>query len=118
MRNTRQVPTGQDGGMAPTLQQLMESLRALQEANEQSRQEQERLREANERSVLEQERLREELRKTHEELRRDLQQRDRRPPREREASLHERDSAELFSRAIMDEVEPMHYVAPRSRSWG
>jgi len=72
MRNTRQVPTGQDGGEALTLQQLMETLRALQEANEQSRQEQERLREANEWYALEQERLRQELHKTHEELRRDL----------------------------------------------
>ena len=91
----------------------MEILRALQEANEQSRQEQERLREANERSALEQERLWEELRKTHEELRKDLQQRNRRPLREREASLHERDNAEAFSRAIMDEPVPVHYVASK-----
>jgi len=44
MRNKRQVPLGQEeGGEAPTLQQLKETIRALQEANEQSRQEHERL---------------------------------------------------------------------------
>jgi len=45
MRNTRQVPSGQEGGEAPTLQQLMETVSNLQEANEQYRQEQKRLRE-------------------------------------------------------------------------
>ena len=57
--------------------------------------------------------MREELGKTHEELRKDLKQCDRRPPRERETSLHERDNTEPFSRAIMDEPVVVHHVAPR-----
>ena len=64
----------------------METVRNLQEANEQSRQKHERLREANERSRKEQERLREELRKTNEDLHRDLQQRDRHLLRERDSN--------------------------------
>ena len=43
MRNTRKGPLGHEGSDAPTLQQLMETLRALQEANEQYKQEQERI---------------------------------------------------------------------------
>ena len=35
MRNTRQGPLGFEGNDAPTLQQLMETMRALQEANKQ-----------------------------------------------------------------------------------
>ena len=34
MRNTRQVPSGPKEGEGPTLQQLMETIRNLQEANE------------------------------------------------------------------------------------
>jgi len=49
------MPLGQEGGEGPTLQQLMEIIRNLQEANEQSRKEHERLREV--------------LRKTNEDLR-------------------------------------------------
>jgi len=44
MRNTRQAPLGSKGSDAPTLQQLMETMRALQEANEEAKAEQERLR--------------------------------------------------------------------------
>jgi len=88
------VPLGQEGGEAPTLLQLMETIRNLQEANEQSRQEHER--------------LRKELRKTNENLRRD-----RRIPRERESNPPERDCLEPFAWAIMDELVPAHYVAPK-----
>ena len=45
MRNTRQGPLGPKGSDAPTLQQLMEAMRALQEANEEYRREQERIQE-------------------------------------------------------------------------
>ena len=41
MRNTRQGPLGSEGNNAPTIQQLMETVRALQEANEQYKREQE-----------------------------------------------------------------------------
>ena len=51
------MSSGQEGGEAPTLQQLMKIIRNLQEAKEQSRHEQER--------------VQEELRKTNEDLRRD-----------------------------------------------
>jgi len=77
----------------------METIRNLQEANEQSRQEQER--------------VREELRKKNENLRRDLQQRDRRNLRERDPNLPKRDFPEPFSRDIMDEPVTAHYVAPK-----
>ena len=95
MRNARQVPVVQEGGgEAPTLHQLMETIRALQEANEQS--------------IQQKEKLREELRKTNEDLRRD-----RRIPGQREAYPPERDCLEPFSRAIMDELVPTHYVSPK-----
>ena len=95
MRNTRQVPVVQEGaGKAPTLQQLMETIRALQEVNEQSKQEQEK--------------LREELRKTNEDL-----WQDRRISGQWEANPPERDCPEPFSRAIMDEPVPAHYMAPK-----
>ena len=42
-RNTRQGPLGSDGNDTPTLQQHMENVRALQEANEQYKREQERI---------------------------------------------------------------------------
>jgi len=72
----------------------METIRALQEANEQSRQKHER--------------LREELQKTKEDLRRD-----RCIPGQRKVNLPERDCPEPFSWAIMDEPVPTHYVAPK-----
>ena len=43
MRNTRQGLLGSKGSDAPTLQQLMEAMRALQAANEEAKVEQERL---------------------------------------------------------------------------
>jgi len=45
MRSTRQGPVGSEKGEAPTLQQLMEVVCALQESNEEYRHEQERIRE-------------------------------------------------------------------------
>jgi len=36
MRNTRQGPQRFEGGDAPVLQQLMDAMRALQEANEEN----------------------------------------------------------------------------------
>ena len=72
----------------------METIKNLQEANEQSRQEQER--------------LREELCKTNEDL-----HRDRRIPREWESNFSERDCPETFARAIVDELVHAHYVAPK-----
>jgi len=95
MRNARQVSVVQEGaGEAPTLQQLMETIRAFQEANEQSKQEQQK--------------LREELRKTNEDLRHD-----RRISGQQEAKPPERDCPEPFSHAIMDEPVLVHYVAPK-----
>jgi len=45
MRNTRQGLLRSERSEAPTLQQIMETMRALQEANEEYRREQERIRE-------------------------------------------------------------------------
>jgi len=41
----RQVPLGSEGFEAPALQQVMETMRALQEANEEYRREQEQIQE-------------------------------------------------------------------------
>jgi len=54
MRNTRQGPQRSEGGDVPVLQQLMDAMRALQEANEEHRREQERIQEE---AKAEQERL-------------------------------------------------------------
>jgi len=54
MRNTRQRSLGFEGSKAPTLQKIMETMRALQEANEEYQREQERIREE---AKAEQERL-------------------------------------------------------------
>jgi len=45
MRNTRQGPLGSEGSEALALQQIMKTMRALQEANEEYKREQERIRE-------------------------------------------------------------------------
>ena len=66
MRNTRQGPLGSEGSEAPTLQQIMETMRALEEANEEYQREQERIREE---VRVEQERLRAEARADQEHLR-------------------------------------------------
>jgi len=59
MRNTRQGPHGSKGSDAPVLQQVMDAMRALQEANKEHRREhdwiQERIKEE---ARAEQERLR------------------------------------------------------------
>jgi len=54
MRNTRQGLLGFEGSDAPALQQLMEVVRALQEANEEHRRDQERIQEE---AKVEQEKL-------------------------------------------------------------
>ena len=43
MRNMRLIPLGSEGSEAPALQQIMEAISALQEANEEYRREQERI---------------------------------------------------------------------------
>jgi len=59
MKNTRQGVQGPEGDEVPTLQQIMETMRAFQQANEKYRCEQERIREE---ARVEQERLRAEAR--------------------------------------------------------
>ena len=59
MRNTRQGPQGSEGSDAPVLQQLIDAMKALQEANEEHRREQERIQEE---AKVEQERLQAEAR--------------------------------------------------------
>jgi len=114
--------------MSHTLQQLMETMRAFQEANEQYKQEQERIREeANFEQTLLQHRLmveievsraaNEELRKSNEDLRRNLHQRDRSSTRERGLNSSLRDSTKPFSQAIMDEPVLAHYMTPKIASF-
>jgi len=55
----------------------------------------------------------EELRKTDEDLRKNLQQCDRRSTRERGLSLPLRDRPKPFSQAIMDEFVPPYYIMPK-----
>ena len=135
MRNTRQGLSGSEGIDAPTLQQLMETMRALQEANEQYKQEQERIQEE---AKAEQERLRakawaeqvllqdqlmveieasraanEELRKTNNDLRRNIQQHEQHSTREQGLNLPLRDCPKPFSQAIMGELMPPHYITPK-----
>jgi len=55
MRNSRQGPLGSKGSDAPALQQLMEVMRALQEANEDHKREKKRIQEE---AKAEQEKLR------------------------------------------------------------
>jgi len=113
----------------------METMRALQEANEQYKQEKEQIQQE---VKVEQERLRakaraeqvllqnelmaeidasraanEELRKTNEDLCRNLQQRDRHSTRERGLNLPLRDPPKPFSQSIMDELVPSHYITPK-----
>jgi len=86
------MPAEPGGVKAPTLQQLMETISALQEANVQ---------------------LQEELHKNDEDLRKDMQQRALKPQWERGLGVLARDCPEPFSRAIMDEPVPTHYVTPK-----
>jgi len=113
----------------------MESMRDLQEANEQYKQEQERIQQE---AKTEQERLRaeasaeqvllqdqfmveieasraanEELRKTNKDLCKNLQQHDRHSTRERGLNLPLRDCSNSFSQAIMDELVPPHNITPK-----
>ena len=116
MRNTRQGSLGSEGSDAPTLQQLMDAIRALQEVNEEYKRELERIREeAKAEQELLQDRLmaevetsrvrmeeqvqaNEELHKTNKELRKSLHQHAQHP--------------KPFSKEIMDEPVPAHYITP------
>jgi len=95
MQNTRQKPLGSEGSDAPTLQQLMATMRALQVTNE-------ALRKTNE-----------ELRKTNKDLRKTLYQRDRCSTRKQGLNLSLRDRPKPFSQAIMDELVSPHYITPK-----
>jgi len=66
MKNTRQGTQVTEGDEVPGLQQIMETMRALQQENEEYRQEQERIREE---ARAEKERLREEARADQDRLR-------------------------------------------------
>ena len=71
MRSTRQGPVAPDGGEGLTLQQVMETMRALQEEMAASRANQERI----QADMVASRATSEELRRLNEELRRDLQNR-------------------------------------------
>jgi len=63
--------------------------------------------------MLEHAQTSEELRKTNEELQRNLQRRDPRSPRERSLNLPSMDCPKPFSQKIMDEPMPPHYITPK-----
>ena len=124
MRNTRQGPLGSEGNDNPTIQQLMESVSALQKAMTTSRVEQERLMaKARAKQLLIQDQLmakidtsrasNDELRKANEELRRSLQQLDERSTGERGPIVQLRARPKPFSQAIMDTVIPVNYITPK-----
>jgi len=138
MKSTRQGTQGFEGGETPTLQQIMEAIRVLQEKSEEYKREQEQIQEE---AVAEQERLREEirlnqarlmaeieasrrvmeehtqaneeLRRANEELRRDMHCHGRQPTREHSSDLSSRYDPNSFSQQIIEELVPPHYITPK-----
>ena len=123
MRNTKQGSTGPKGNDNPTLQQLMETINALQETVAASKADQDRLMvEVRAEQVLRQNQFiveldalasNEELCKANEELRRDLQRLGERYMGERSPTTQERTRPMPFSQAIMDVVMPTNFIMPK-----
>ncbi|XP_068486676.1 uncharacterized protein [Phaseolus vulgaris] len=109
MRSKRQGPVAPNGGEGLTLQQVMETMQALQEEVVVSRANQERIQDdlAASRATIEA------LRLSNEELRRDLQnQADTREEGDREPATPPREFLP-FSQEIMDVVIPATFVGPK-----
>jgi len=115
MRNTRQGSVAPNGGESLTLQQIMETMQALQETVAASRANQERIQIDLAASLA----RNEELQRTNEELRRDLRnQTGEREVEEQEPETLPRDFPMPFSQAIMDTVIPATFVGPKATFTG
>jgi len=111
MRNTRQGSVAPNEGESLTLQQIMETMQALQETVVASKADQERIQIDLAASLA----RNEELQRANEELRRDL--RDRAGEREvedQELATPPREFPMPFSQAIMDAVIPTTLVGPKT----
>jgi len=110
MRNTRQGSVAPSGGESLTLQQIMDMMQALQEEVAASRVNQERIQVDLAASLS----TNKELRRSNEELRRDLQnQEGEREEEDQEPVTLPREFPMSFSQAIMDAVIPATFVGPK-----
>jgi len=111
MRNTRQGSIAPNGGESLTLQQIMETMLALQETVAASRADQERIQIDLVASLA----RNEELQRTNEELCRDLRnQAGECEVEDQEPATPPRDFPMQFSQAIMDAVIPAMFVGPKA----
>jgi len=110
MRNTRQGSVTPNGGESLTLQQIMDTMQALQEEVAASRADQERI----QADLAASRAINEELRRSNEELHRDLQtQAGEREKEDQEPTTPPREFPMPFSQAIMDAVIPATFVGPK-----
>jgi len=110
MRNTRQGSVAPNGGESLTLQQIMDTMQALQEEVAASRADQERI----QADLAASRAINEELRRSNEELHRDLQtQAGEREKEDQEPTTPPREFPMPFSQAIMDAVIPATFVGPK-----
>jgi len=115
MRNTRQGSVVPNGGESLTLQQIVETMQALQETVAASRANQERIQIDLAASLA----RNEELQITNEELRRGLRnQAGEREVEDQELATPPRDFPMPFSQAIMDAVIPVTFVGPKATFTG
>jgi len=115
MRNTRQGSVATNGGESLTLQQIMETMQALQETVVASGADQERIQIDLAASLA----RNEELQKTNVELCRGLQnQAGKREVEDQEPTTPPRDFPMPFSQAIMDVVIPAMFVWPKATVTG
>ena len=115
MRNTRQGFVALNGGESLTLQQIMETMQALQETVAASRAHQEHIHIDLAASLA----RNEELQRTNEELRRGLRnQEGEREVEDQEPTTPPRDFPMPFSQTIMDAVIPATLVGPKATFTG
>ena len=109
IRNTRQGSVAPNGGENIILQQIMETMHALQETVAASKMDQERIQV----DLAASQARNEELHKTNEELRRNLQQVGERVVDERALPTPPKAFLMPFSQVIMDTVIPATFVGPK-----
>jgi len=115
MRNTRQGSVAPSGGESLTLQQIMETMQALQETVVASRADQERIQIDLAASLA----MNEELQRTNEELRRNLRNQEGEcEVEDQEPPTPPMDFPMPFSQAIMDAVIPATFVGPKATFTG
>jgi len=115
MRNTRQGSVAPNGGESITMQQIMETMRALQETVATSRLDQERIQV----DLAVSQARNEELRRTNEELRKNLQnEAGEREVEEQEPATPPRAFPMPFSQPIMDIVIPATFVGSKATFTG